>query len=52
VPSDVDVVNMLSALHRRCFRCKFVEPLGDPEVLAQGNIETIATAILRHLKAA
>jgi hypothetical protein len=52
VPSEADVVNMLSALHRTCFRCKFAEPLGDPGVLEQENIEKIATAILGQLKAA
>lgn len=52
VPSEADVVNLLSALHRNCFRCKFSEPLGDPDVLGKENLGTIATAVLDRLQAA
>lgn len=52
VPSDEKLTNMLAALHRQCFRCKFVEPLGNPEVLGTENIDTIATAILGRVYAA
>jgi hypothetical protein len=49
LPSDEEIIKMLSAIHRSCVRCKFAEPLGDPDVLKRENIEVLASAILKHL---
>ncbi len=49
IPSDDDLINMLSALYRKCSRFSFAEPLGNQQVLERDNISKVADAVLAHV---
>jgi hypothetical protein len=49
VTDDDALIQMLSAIRRSCWRFEFMEPLGNPVTLTDGNIEKIATAILNAI---
>jgi hypothetical protein len=51
IPDEMDVLLMLVASHRHCYRYRFAEPLGDETILADDNIEKITRALMTHLEA-
>lgn len=52
IPSEADIVNLLSSIYRKCARFQLSETLGNPAVLEPDNIDKIAAAIFDRLKAA